>query len=121
MAATPPSASEVEGVEASEDATAELDCARRYAAERSPMGGLFQRLLAHGRLADTHSCSTQWPLAATRPARLQSQPASPLRNDLTNRRMRARMSGGVGGAGKPGPLPDFACLGRLPFSLAYIS
>src|SRR6266852_2828083 len=87
----------MEGVEASGDATEELACARRYAAGSSRMGGLFQRLLAHVRLAGTNPRPTQCALAATRPARIQSLLASPLADGLMNRRMRARMSGGVGG------------------------
>src|SRR5713226_7243147 len=105
MAATPPSAGEMEGVEASGDAAEELTCARRYAAGSSRMGGLFRRLLAYGRFADTRSSPAQRSLAATRPARVRSELA-PSAPGLTNRRMRARMSGGVGGGpGNPTPYP----------------
>src|SRR5712692_1487564 len=97
MVATPPSAGEMEGVEASQDATEELASARCYAAGSSRMGELLQRLLAYVRLAGSHSCPAQCPLAATRPARLQSRLEASLAVGLTNRRMRARMSGGVGG------------------------
>src|SRR5450756_2236398 len=86
----------MEGVEASVDATEELACARCYAAGSSRMGGLIQRLLAYVRLAGTRPRPTQCPLAATRPARIRSELA-PLAACLTNRRMRTRMSGGVGG------------------------
>src|SRR5258708_12295984 len=49
-------------------------------------------------------------MAATRPARIQSRLATPLLVGLTNRRMRARMSGGVGG-GRATRSPT-----RLPFA-----
>src|SRR5258708_21894495 len=90
LAATPPSTGEMEGVEASRDATEELACARRYAAECSRMGGVFQRLLAYVRLTGARPRPAQRPLAATRPARMSARPPSPAPGCLPHRRKSAR-------------------------------
>src|ERR1035437_960755 len=93
---TPPDP--VEGVEALLSAETQPGGAWYPAAKGPQMGWQQQGVLAHRGLAASPACPSQRLLGGPRPAQLHPQ-LHPSAGHLVNRRMRTRMSGGVGGGG----------------------
>src|SRR6266702_4930851 len=98
MAAATTASSAMEGVEAAAGAVPPPADAGHRPAEGVRVGQQQQGLLAHGRLASARPRPTQRVLGNPWPDGIQPSLAS-FADDLMNRRMRARMSGGVGGYG----------------------
>src|SRR5215210_2731241 len=109
MAAPPAAAGAVQGMEAWPDTGPQPALARRPAWQGPPVGQHQQRTLAHRRLLDPDHHPDQGILDQPRPARIP-RPLPPFPGRDANRRMRTRMSGGVGGAGvSPAPTRFAVC------------
>src|SRR6266487_5368136 len=104
MAAPPPAADPLEGMEDHRRQAAQPADTRYRRAQRPQVGRKQQGILAGCGLPDPLRGPAQRLLGTPRPENPDTDPAGTQPNGLTNRRMRARMSGGVRGGGvTPGP------------------
>src|SRR5262249_54665381 len=107
MAAPPPAAGPLEGME-DHRCQAAQPANTRHLRKRGPqMGRRHQEILEGRRLPDPPGIPAQLLLAPPRPEDLGTGPAAAQPNGLTNRRMRTRMSGGVRGGGATPPPTRF--------------
>src|SRR5262249_40895979 len=107
MAAPPPAADPLETLEDRLRQAAQPADTRYSRAQRPEMGRQRQGILAHRWLRNPPSGPAQHLLGSPRPEDPQPDLAASLPNGLTNRRMRARMSGGVRGGGETPPPTRF--------------
>src|SRR5664279_5264670 len=104
---SPHAADPVEGMEAAQGSSRQPGSARYQLVPGVGVGDQRQGLLAHRWLSNPCPVPAELLLGPTRPAAAVSDLGT-FQISLTNRRMRARMSGGVrGGSGDPTPLLDF--------------
>src|SRR5437588_9414263 len=107
MAPPPSAADPLEALENCRRQAAQLADTRYLRAQRPPMGRQWQGILAGRRLRNPPRGSTQHLLGSPWPQDSEPDLAASLPNGLTNRRMRARMSGGVRGGGATPPPTRF--------------
>src|SRR5262245_3377959 len=113
MAAPPPAAGPLEGME-DHRCQAAQPANTRHLRKRGPqMGRRHQEILESRRLPDPPGVPAQLPLEPPRPDNPQPHLAASPPSGLTNRRMRTRMSGGVRGGGATRPLLDSRVFLRL--------
>jgi hypothetical protein len=103
MATPPPAADPLEALEDRRRQTAQPADTRYLRAQRPPLGRQRQGILADRRLRNPPRGFAQHLLGPSRPQDPQPNLATSPYNGLTNRRMRARMSGGVRGGGATPP------------------
>ena len=103
---SPHAADSVEGMETVQGSPRQPGSARYQLVPGVGVGVQRQGLLAHRGLSSSYPVPAELVLGQTRPAATVSDLGT-FQISLTNRRMRARMSGGVrGGSGDPTPLLD---------------
>src|SRR5437773_6947934 len=107
MAAPPPAAGPLEGMEDRRRQAAQPANTRHLRKRGPEMGRCQQEILASCRLPDPPGIPAQHLLGPPRPEDPEPDLAAARPNGLTNRRMRTRMSGGVRGGGATPPPTRF--------------
>src|SRR6516165_3668609 len=111
MAAPPPAADPLEGMEDHRRQAAQPANTRHLRKRGPEMGRCQQEILEGRRLPDPPGIPAQLILAPPRPEDPEPDLAAFQPNGLTNRRMRTRMSGGVRGGGATPPPTRLLTLG----------
>ena len=107
MAAPPPAADPLEGMEDHRRQAAQPGNTRHLRKRGPEMGRYQQEILEGRRLPDPPGIPAQLILGPPRPEDAEPDLAAFQPNGLTNRRMRTRMSGGVRGGGATPPSTRF--------------